>query len=584
MTDRVTAYARRVDAGDTDYPVGLLHILACRRHLADLERQRTEEFPYYWDPDAAESILEFAETLTIAEGEEPKPLKLYDSQAFDLGCVFGWKKVSNGKRRFRRSYESMARQNGKTFRNGIKGPYIAAFGGYNYGKMFCAATKKRQSRLAWEEMAKFIRIDPDLDELFEIKDYKYLIECPETGCTIEALSREGGLDDGFRAIYCSIDEIHQHKDNRVYKALYNGTRKLPETLVSMITTRGDDLNGFCKEMDDYCVKILHGTTTAEDFFVDIYCPDDGDDIKSEDTWAKANPVLVYDRDAWEEFRNAARTAFEMGGSELRDFVTKCLNLWVKNADSQAFDPDAWKKCASRRKLADIVAAGRRRCYVGIDLSSGGDLTSLALEFEPTAEEEKYYLWSHSFMPAGRLAEHIATDTAPYDLWAQQGLLTATGSETSFMTDYDYILGQLRDLRDRYELEFAGIGIDPHNASALMLQLEEFSCPIVQIIQSAKSLNEATTDLQGLIKSRMIEYDAENELLTWSMLNASTVMNSFKEIKLDKKVGARTRRIDVADAVVDCHALIKLQAAETDTEKAIQEGLAEYLKFFGGKFK
>lgn len=583
MIDRVTAYARRVDVGDTDYPVGLLHILACRRHLADLERQRTEEFPYYWDPDAAESILEFAETLTIAEGEEPKPLKLYDSQAFDLGCVFGWKKVSNGKRRFRRSYESMARQNGKTFRNGIKGPYIAAFGGYNYGKMFCAATKKRQSRLAWEEMAKFIRIDPDLDELFDIKDYKYLIECKETGCTIEALSREGGLDDGFRAIYCSIDEIHQHKDNRVYKALYNGTRKLPETLVSMITTRGDDLNGFCKEMDDYCVKILHGTTTAEDFFVDIYCPDEGDNLKDEATWAKANPIIVYDRDAWDEFRNAARTAFEMGGSELRDFITKCLNLWVKNADTQAFDSDAWKFCGSKRKLADIVASGRRRCYVGLDLSSGGDLTSLVLEFERT-ETDPWYVYSHSFMPAGRLAEHIATDTAPYDLWAAQGLITATGSETSFMTDYDYILGHLRELRDRYELEFAGIGIDPHNASALMLQLEEFSCPVVQITQSARSLNEATTELQGLVKSREVEYDEENELLTWSILNATTVQNSFKEVKLDKKVGAKTRRIDVADAYVDAHALIKLQGGGEELSTAIRAGLEDYLNYFGGKKK
>ena len=94
------------------------------------------------------------------------------------------------------------------------------------------------ARLAWEDMAKFIKADPDLGELFTVKDYKSVIEATETGCTMEALSREAGLDDGFRSIFCSVDEIHQHKDNKVYKALYNGTRSLPETLVSMITTRG----------------------------------------------------------------------------------------------------------------------------------------------------------------------------------------------------------------------------------------------------------------------------------------------------------------------------------------------------------
>lgn len=94
----------------------------------------------------------------------------------------------------------------KTFENGIIGTYIAAFDGYNYGKLFTAATKKRQSRLAWEEMSKFVTIDPDLSELFAVKDYKSMIVCDVTGCTIEALSKEAGLDDGFRSIFCSVDK------------------------------------------------------------------------------------------------------------------------------------------------------------------------------------------------------------------------------------------------------------------------------------------------------------------------------------------------------------------------------------------
>ena len=84
----------------------------------------------------------------------------------------------------------------KTMENGIIGTYVAAFCGYQFGKLFTAATKKRQARLAWEEMSKFIQIDPDLQALFSVKDYKSLIEARETACSIEALSKESGLDDG----------------------------------------------------------------------------------------------------------------------------------------------------------------------------------------------------------------------------------------------------------------------------------------------------------------------------------------------------------------------------------------------------
>ena len=150
MPDRVTDYARRVVDGEV--VAGSLHIAACRRHLNDLERQNTEEFPYYWDEEAASRIIEYAETLTLVEGAEPRPLKLLDCQAFDLGCRFGWYNA-RGFRRFRRSYKSMSRQNGKSMENGVIGTYIAAFCGYRYGKLFTAATKRRQARIAWEEMA-----------------------------------------------------------------------------------------------------------------------------------------------------------------------------------------------------------------------------------------------------------------------------------------------------------------------------------------------------------------------------------------------------------------------------------------------
>ena len=577
LWDRVTRHARAVVSGQRK--AGELHKLACKRHLQDLDRQNSTDFPYIWRPEAADEVLQYAETLTVAEGDEPRPVKLLEEQAFDIGCTFGWYRTANNKRRFRRRYKSMGRQNGKTFENGIMGTYIAGFGGYNYGKLFTVATKKRQARLAWEDMQKFITIDPDLNEYFVVKDYKSLIEALETHCTIEALSKEAGLDDGFRSIYSSIDEIHQHKDNKIYKALYNGTRALPETLVSMITTRGDRLNSFCKEMDDYAVKILKGLATAEDFFVDIYCLDPDDDIWNPDNWIKANPFICApgNEALFEVLKQDAQTARDMGGADLRDFLTKALNMWVENTDDAFINTEKWKKCGSDRTLEDFRG---RTCWVGLDLSSGGDLTTLALEFEEP--DDRFYIWSHSFMPRGRLEEHIETDLAPYDLWVEMELITVTGGATDYKNDYKFIIKQLAELVETYDLKIAAIGIDPHNADGILADLEAFGVPVVIITQSARALNDATVDIQLLVKSESIEYNRNNELLTWSFTNARTVRNSFDEIKVDKRPGQQYKRIDPVDAAIDAHAVRIKSRPEEQVD--VESELTNYLDMMGWTVK
>ena len=567
MIDRVTEYAKRtID----ENKMGELHILACKRHLEDLKRQGTKDFPYIWVPENSERIIQYAETLTIGEGFEKKQVQLVGGQIFDFGCPFGWLKL-NGKRRFRRSYKSMARQNGKSFENGIKGTYIAGFSGYNYGKLFTVATKKRQARIAWEEMKKFIEADKDLQELFEIKDYKSLIISNDTKCTIEALSREGGLDEGFRAIFASIDEYHQHPDSKTYKAIYNGTRALEETLISIITTRGDKLNSACFEMDQYCINILKGIVTANDFFVDIYALDEKDNIFDSRNLIKANPFLASTKQGLENLKTDMQTARDMGGSELRDFMTKSLNLWVQNTEDRFTSPQKWKKCESELELEDL---GGKKCYAGLDLSSGGDLTTIAIEIP--LKDEEFFIFTHSFMPRARMDEHITTDIAPYDLWERENLITVTGGQATYKNDYKFIVKFLKDIIEKYDLDLQAIGYDPHNADGFLADLEEFGVPLLEIKQSARFLHDGTEDMQLNIESRKIKYNKKEELLSYSVSNAKIVRNSFGEKKIDKEKDSKNKRIDPVDAMIDAHITqMKFKEEETiDYNKEMEEYLAK----------
>lgn len=571
VRDRATLHAERVVSGQE--PSCLTHRMACERHLNEIAKQGTKEFPFVWCPEKSEKILRYAEMLTIAEGAQPRPVRLHDFQCFDLGVPFGWVHAETGFRRIRRKYKSVARQNGKTFENGITGSYIANWGGYNFGKLFTAATKKRQARIAWEEIQKFITVDKDLQALFDVKDYKSLIIAKRTGCTIEALSRESGLDDGFRAIFCSVDEIHQHKDNGIYKALYNGQASLDEALISMITTRGKSLNSFCREMDDYCLQILAGTAEADDFFVDIYTLDKEDDPFDESVWYKANPHLVTVPSALEQLRRDAQTAKQMGGFEMSDYMTKRQNLWYEYGDTQYITPNEWKLGRTEMTIENMRG---RRCFAGLDLSSGGDLTSLALLFP--LDDGKIYVWSHSYIPAKRLEEHIITDTAPYDVWAKSGLLTPSEAVGGLKNDYLQIVADLKELQEKFEINIACIGYDPHNADAFLEELDTLGAPLLEVKQSARFLSDTTVDFALEVKAGNVLYDQRNALMSWSIVNAKKTKNSFGEIKVDKEVNARHARIDVVDAIIDAHVAYRKSSKEEapDYETVVED----YLKKMG----
>lgn len=564
MTDRATAYAERVLMGDI--VAGPEHVRACKRHISDMERQGKKDFPYLWMPEKSEDILRFGETLTIIEGVEPRPVRLYGCQLFDLGVPMGWVN-RDGYRRFRRKYKSVARQNGKTFENGIAGAYIAGFERYCYGKLFTVATKKRQARLAWEEMAKFIMADPDLLELFLIQDYKSLITSETTLCTIEALSKEGGLEEGFRSIYASVDEVHQHKDGSIYRAIYRGQRALLEALLSMITTRGSDLGSFCYEMDSYCRAVLDGSATAEDLFADIYSLHPEDNIYDPACFLKSNPVLCQTEHGMEIMLADAKTAQDMGGSERRDFMVKCQNMWVENSDDLFMDAGMIESIRSERTIGDCRGA---RAYAGLDLSHGGDLTTIDLELEVGPGD--YFLWSHSFMPRGRLMEHIKTDVAPYDLWEQMELLTVTGGEGDFKNDYGFILRELRRVLAEYNIKLLGIGYDPHNADVFLAELDSFGVPLLSVTQSARFLNDATEDIRLLTKSGKYHYCKKDELLDWSFRSSRLTENSFGEKKLDKTARGQGRRIDPADAAVNARVTrMKLEGApKVDVAEAMRK--------------
>lgn len=545
IVDRTTAYARLVVekkrlTGNSEY-------LACKRHLEDMENKK---FEYIFDVKEAERHISIANTMTIGEGGEARPLKTRGFQDFILGSLFGWRKKRSKERRFREGYIQMGRQNGKSFLGGELCNDFGTFSGYQYGRVFCTAPKQEQANIVWDEVRKFIESDKDLKQLYKVRQHDKTILSFVTGCIIKAIGRDTKTADGFRSILAIVDEYHAHPTDQMYKLMLDGQITVDNALTIAITTAGFDLNSPCYQQYLFCKKVLEGVVCKESLFIYIAEMDKDDDIWDSKNWAKSNPYNLWKNDLelapdmLARMAEKAIDAKEKQGQDLANFLTKSLNIWVTYAGGALVDLDKWRMCSSKMKLAEMRG---RQCYLGIDLSSGGDLTSIALVFP--LDDEKAYIWSHSYMPELRLAEHEKTDDAPYRIWVKQGLLTLTSGMYGIKTDYKAILVELKAIIEEYDLEIIGCGYDEHNASAFLSDLEGLlSCDLTQIVQSARSLNDATQDFQLTVKANMLLYDQENALLTWSIINAITTKNSFGEIKVDKMT--QTDRIDVVDAIID----------------------------------
>jgi len=61
--------------------------------------------------------------------------------------------------------------------------------------------------------------------------------------------------------------------------------------------------------------------------------DEGDNIWKPKNWIKCCPLSGKDPELLSRMQEDAKKAKSMGGDELRDFLTKSLNIWVTSTET-----------------------------------------------------------------------------------------------------------------------------------------------------------------------------------------------------------------------------------------------------------
>ena len=127
---------------------------AVKRHFRDLENEKTDDFPYYFDEEHARNVCSFFPTImrhSIGK-HAGQPFVLQPWQNFAVASIFGWRHMDTDLRRYSKAYISVARKNGKSTLAAAICTYCAGFdynpvaGGFeNVAQVVLAASKKEQA-------------------------------------------------------------------------------------------------------------------------------------------------------------------------------------------------------------------------------------------------------------------------------------------------------------------------------------------------------------------------------------------------------------------------------------------------------
>ena len=538
-----------------DYISGKKHKWACKRFLADVKRIGKRNFPYVWEEERAQEIVDWFFLLRHSKGVlAGKPIELTAWQKFNLCQLYGWRHKKTGRKRFKKSFTEVGRKNAKSqMEAGIALYEISVEASRNEEvyEYYTAGVKRDQSKIIFNECGLMLRGSP-LRSKFKIT--RDSIMHILTGSFIKALSKEDGKSgDGTNPAGLILDEYHQHPNTDFYDLGLGSNTK--ESLLMIITTAGKDLTYPCYTQEyDYCSKVLDPDNDVknEEYLIDILELDPEDYVETallENTrlWMKANPIRMTYAEGVAKIRGEFEIAKQIP-EKMIAFLTKCMNVWVQAKDNGYMDMAKWKKC-QKRKLS--VSLRGLPVYVGFDMSSKIDLTSVAFVIpyltgkkDPYGKERvRYIVFSHSFIPSReKLMERVLKDKVPYDAWERQGYITITNSE---IVDQGAVMRYALDFVEEKELDLQCLCFDPANAGKAMLDLSDEGYTVEEVFQSYRSLNEATAGFREQVYDKNVEY-LPNPVLNYAMSNAVIRVNQGL-IKIDKD--ATKKKIDPVDATL-----------------------------------
>lgn len=586
---QVSVYAKQVTQGKLREQCCQYEILACQRHLNDLRRQGTDEFPYIFDTTRADRIIRwFGQCIQVRGVYAGQPIEPQPWQVFDQGCLYGWVHRDTGARRFNRSYCKRGRGNVKSTEvsckclyhmcgDAIYPPYrpeLALF--EREPEVECAAVDRGQAMRVFGDAKKIAMASPAIAKRLIIPRSNPVVHRTRGGF-MRALSKDTKNKDSGAPSYFEVDEYHAHLNSEIYDLGKDSFGKRAQSLLDVITTAGDGAEGKpCWKEEQYAKRVLNGEVADERYFVMIReLPLDASPHDKR-LWVLPNPVLRYPNEysaiLLGEIESEYTAAYGSGDqAKLSKFLTRRMCQWQAESVNSYLDARlmelARKAQVSREEFAALTDG--LHCHCGFDLGKRIDLSGAGAVFP--LPDGRFGLKAHGFMPEGGACRHEQTDRVPYTAWARGGYCTLTPGD---VTENSYVDNWICAGEREHGWRVDEVDYDGHNATDLAIKMcqernnEDFC---VEVAQTCAGQNLAVKGFRELLLQGKLVIE-ESPLLMWCLGNAIEVQNNYGDIKLSKKHKDDTQRIDPVAAVMNALArvLVKRPPGSDINEHVLSE--------------
>lgn len=506
--DAALAFAIEVAADKRGRRHGKLERQACERFLRDLERAKRKDCAFRFDPWEGNNVCDFIEKLPHVQGTWASPLiRLEPVQCFILVNVFGFRKRSDGTRRFSDVYIEAARKFAKsTLTSGVM-LYCLACEDEPGPECLIAATTGAQALKVFDPARAMVEKTADLAEEFGLHAFTRSIVCGDNDGFIKPVNSKASTQDGWNPHAVAVDELHAHKTRALHDVMRSarGSRRNP--LMWRITTAGSDVHGVCYEQRTIIKNVLTRVFEADHYFGVIFTIDEGDDPFDPAVWIKANPMLGITPSL--EALTAHAAEAQQSPESRAEFLTKKLNVWTTARNSR-FNVEAWRKL---KRAPDLAALRKVPCFIGADLSATTDLTALACAW--IDDEDWLNLTFKIFIPEDTVDKRTREGSVPYRTWVEQKhLITTPGN----VIDNAFIEKTLKDQLRSFNVE--EVPYDPWNATEFATRLAEEGAQMVEFRQGAKSYHPAIKAFERYLLAGRIRHD-QNPVTLWALGNLVT---------------------------------------------------------------
>lgn len=517
--------------------------------------------PFYFDKRLADAAVEFfPRHLKLVEAEwANKTFHLADWEAHHTRQIFGWRRRSDGTRRYRRVRGWVPKKNGKSeWMAGVA--HILCVGDGEPGAFVPVyATDRKQAEIIFDKAARMVALDSDehgqpgeLAKLYEVT--KTGLFCPNLMSSIVPQSGDPTGKHGPAPHGAIGDEVHEWSNGKLHRFFIEGMASRRQPLDITISTAGE-IKTYAHELYEESRAILEDPSLDPECYVFIHEADKDADWTDPKVWAQANPNFGISPKK-EFIASLCRLARRNPRLE-NDFKRYHLNLWVEQS-KRWFPMHRWGDNTLAPKDADYwktlpqrFMGGGRKAFLGLDLGSTSDITAAVWVFPPEEGSNRVTLIPRFWVPADNIAERDSPRT-PYKRWVAQGALKTTPGN---VTDYDFIEHAV--MEDAAAFGCSGLAYDPWNATQVAIHLQDEGLPCQEFRQGYGSMSAPSKELERLFISGQFEH-GNHPVLEWMFGNATYRKDPAGNIKPDKEKAAE--KIDGVVAAVMAIGLMSAKQA------------------------